>query len=252
MREAHLSNALRITDVNDFLAPAAECILPLNGGALPEKVENAIAKLPAEPAGSVLTPIIPSQSVDVGATRAKVTVSDCLACSGCVTSAETILLSSESVDAFKKITIAEEAAKRFLIVGLSQQSVASIADHVGMPLEKTARKIAGFLKTHCRFDAIVDLSFTRQLALLEAAEEFLERYKSGKQLTITSACPGWVTYAEKTQGPEVLDSISRVRSPQGIFGALADKVRGPNDGRPLWVSSIMPCHDKKIEASRPT
>lgn len=247
MGGAQLSNALRITDVNDFLAPSTACVLPLGGGALPENADqNAVAKLPAEPAGSVLTPIIPTASV--GQARAKVTVSDCLACSGCVTSAETVLLSTESVDAFKKCV---QDGGRFMVVGLSQQAVASIAVHYGMSLEDTARRLAGFLRTKCNFDAVVDLSFPRYLAHLEAAEEFLERYRAGKKLTVTSACPGWVTYAEKTQGSDILDCISTVRSPQGIFGAIAQRLRPEKDKRPVWVSSIMPCHDKKIEASRP-
>jgi iron only hydrogenase large subunit-like protein len=31
---------------------------------------------------------------------------------------------------------------------------------------------------------------------------------------LASACPGWVCYAEKTQGPAVLPHISHTKSPQ--------------------------------------
>lgn len=250
-----LSNALRITDLNDFLSPSTSCILPLGGGALPEKtVDTALAKPALEPAGSVLAPIVPVQPfTNTTPAKAKVTVSDCLACSGCVTSAETVLLSTESVEELKRVMIEDTPGRalKYTVAALSQQAVASIAVHYGMQLATTARKLSTFLRLHVGFDAVVDLSFARHFALLEAAEEFVQRYKEGKELTIASACPGWVTYAEKTQGKEVLDCISAVRSPQGMLGFLAKTLRPTGDTRPIWSCAIMPCHDKKLEANRP-
>lgn len=248
---ARLSGALLVADVNDFLTPSNACVLPLGGGAL------ASAPLPAPPvaapAGSVLAPIVPAGKSDGTATRATVTLSDCLACSGCVTSAETVLLSSESVDKLRRVVINAKPEHRsavYAVVALSQQAVASIAVAEGMPLGVCARKLATFLRVELGFDAVVDLAFARHLALVEAAHEFIERYRSGAGVVVSSACPGWVTYAEKTQGDGVLASVSRVRSPQAVAGALVKKLLAPGDERRVWFSCIMQCHDKKIEASR--
>lgn len=252
-QNSQLSNALRITDINDFLSPSAACVLPLGGGALPETNEKPVVKFKKEPAGSVLAPIVPTNSTVSGNARAKVTVSDCLSCSGCVTSADTVLLSTESIDSLKSFMRNRDAKHSdfFAIAGLSQQAVASIAVHNGLSLTSTARKLTTFLKEQIGFDVVIDLSFPRHIALLEAKEEFLKRYREGKKLTITSACPGWVTYAEKTQGGSILEYISKVRSPQGVFGAVAEHLRPAKDHRPVWVSTIMMCHDKKLEANRP-
>lgn len=238
-----LTDALRITNVNDFLTPSATCVLPLGGGATPASPSPA-------PAGSVLAPIIPSREPEAGGPKATITVSDCLACSGCVTSAETVLLSSASVDAFRAF-IARPPEQRFAVVGLGQQSVAALAAHFGLRLAQTARRIATFLHREAQVDAVVDVAFPRHLALLEASAEFLERIRAGKTLTITSDCPGWVTYAEKTQDAKVLDSISSVRSPQAILGAIAGRLRPSGDTRPVWLASVAQCHEKKLEASRP-
>ncbi|KAI0564474.1 Iron hydrogenase large subunit [Gracilaria domingensis] len=251
---AQISNVLRITDVNDFLAPSTACVLPLEGGAQPSSNGKAdVIKIGNEPAGSVLTPIIPTQTPISGVAKAKVTISDCLACSGCVTSAETVLLSNASLETFRSfVQLRDESQlKSFSVVALSQQSVASVAVHFGLQLTETARKLTTFLKQVLCVDVVLDLSLPRHLSLIEASKEFIERFRSGKQLTITSSCPGWVTYAEKTQGNVVLDCVSSVRSPQGMLASLAPYLRPPGEERITWVCAIMPCHDKKLEASRP-
>lgn len=240
-----LSSALRITNVNDFLAPANACVLPIGGGALPS------------PAGSVLSPIIPSETSEATTTQLKatVTVSDCLACSGCVTSAETVLLSTENTDVLRNFVqqrnkTNNSANTHFAIAALSQQSVASIAVHFNLSLATTAKRISWFFKHVLQFDAVFDNSLAVQVSLLESATEFIKRRHQGKKLTTTSACPGWLTYAEKTQDSVVLDAISSVRSAQGIVGAVAISLMSPDDERPTWVLSVAQCHDKKLEAIR--
>lgn len=240
-----LSSAIRITNVNDFLTPANACVLPIGGGAQPA------------PAGSVLSPIIPSHTSSSAATplKATVTVSDCLACSGCVTSAETVLLSTENIDVLRDFVRRRSKSERlynthFAIAALSQQSVASIAAHFNLSLTATAKRISSFFKHILRFDAVFDNSIAVQISLLESATEFIQRWRQGKKLTITSACPGWLTYAEKTQESVVLDAISSVRSAQGIVGAIANYLPYSYDKRPTWVLSVAQCHDKKLEAIR--
>ena len=70
---------------------------------------------------------------------------------------------------------------------------------------------------------------------------------------LASACPGWVCYAEKTQAAGLLPHISSAKSPQAIMGAIVKRrlaaLRGWEPGR-LYHCSVMPCYDKKLEASR--
>jgi iron only hydrogenase large subunit-like protein len=69
---------------------------------------------------------------------------------------------------------------------------------------------------------------------------------------LTSSCPGWVCYAEKTH-PYVLTHLSRVKSPQALMGTLLKTTLSRTLGIPpdrIWHLAIMPCFDKKLEASR--
>jgi iron only hydrogenase large subunit-like protein len=61
-----------------------------------------------------------------------------------------------------------------------------------------------------------------------------------------SSCPGWICYAEKTH-PQCLPYISTTKSPQQILGTLMKEVLGMKD---VFIVSVQPCFDKKLEASR--
>ncbi|EGN99768.1 hypothetical protein SERLA73DRAFT_179963 [Serpula lacrymans var. lacrymans S7.3] len=69
---------------------------------------------------------------------------------------------------------------------------------------------------------------------------------------LASACPGWICYAEKAHS-EMLPFIARTKSPQQIMGTLVKSWIGNQWGkRPdeIYHVSVMPCYDKKLEASR--
>lgn len=266
-RGGRLSSALQVADVNDFLTPATACVLPLGGGA--------VASLDTAPPGSVLAPIIPTATAASTGVRnvqhtAKVTLSDCLSCSGCVTSAETVLLSSANLDTAREVLLSARSStvrqELYVVVALSQQAVASVAVQIGLSLDEAACVLASFLKDSLHVDCVMDLAFARQFALHESAVEFIDRHQSGEKVVVASACPGWITYAEKTQGQDVLDTISLVRSPQAIAGALVPRLLAEelskHEGsctqdsvasarKRTWLMSVMPCHDKKLESSRP-
>jgi iron only hydrogenase large subunit-like protein len=78
--------------------------------------------------------------------------------------------------------------------------------------------------------------------------EFLERFRNHRQHLplLTSECPGWICYAEKTQGEYIIPYISRVKSPQQILGSLVKRNKSQN----IYHLSVQPCYDKKLEASR--
>ncbi|KAJ3118202.1 hypothetical protein HDU96_003242 [Phlyctochytrium bullatum] len=69
---------------------------------------------------------------------------------------------------------------------------------------------------------------------------------------LASACPGWICYAEKTH-PDLLPFISVVKSPQQVMGYLAKSYLAEQLGltpADIYHVTIMPCYDKKLEASR--
>lgn len=103
---------------------------------------------------------------------------------------------------------------------------------------------------------------------------------------LTSHCPGWVCYAEKTQ-PQAIPYLSTVKSPQQIVGSVIKSIlttdapemedmiefldrldlqnisldnesthpkavisSNGKKKQSVYVVSIQPCYDKKLEASR--
>ena len=105
------------------------------------------------------------------------------------------------------------------------------------------------------FTWVVDTNTAREACLLLGAEEVLrggvENGGAVKPI-LSSSCPGWVCYAEKTH-PHVLPHMSRVKSPQALMGTLLkttlSRRLGISPSR-IWHLAVMPCFDKKLEASR--
>jgi iron only hydrogenase large subunit-like protein len=118
------------------------------------------------------------------------------------------------------------------------------------------------------FTWIVDTNAMREASLVLGVDEVMESISSidtqsnakddvssttiPKRPILSSACPGWICYAEKTH-PHVLPHLSRLKSPQALTGTLLKTVLSHQFNiRPdqIWHVSIMPCFDKKLEASR--
>ncbi|CAL5205649.1 unnamed protein product [Lathyrus oleraceus] len=234
------SPALRIGDLNDFIAPSQACIVSLKGVKKPSKVEVSIAdrQVKSEPV--------------------KISLKDCLACSGCVTSAETVMLEKQGLDEF----LSNINQGKAVIVSLSPQSRASIAAHFGISPVQAFKKLTRFFKS-LGVRAIFDTSCSRDLTLVESCVEFITRYRQNQLLDdersksslpmIASACPGWICYAEKQLGSFVLPYISSVKSPQQTIGTIIKRyVCEDMKLRPeeVYHVTVMPCYDKKLEASR--
>jgi len=69
---------------------------------------------------------------------------------------------------------------------------------------------------------------------------------------LASECPGWVCYAGKTT-PQALPYLSTAKSPQQVLGTLVKAVLAPREGLKegeVCLVGVMPCYDKKLEASR--
>jgi len=64
---------------------------------------------------------------------------------------------------------------------------------------------------------------------------------------LSSSCPGFICYVEKTV-PHILPHLTTVKSPMAIAGSFLKHTSLFNEE--VYHVAIMPCHDKKLEASR--
>ncbi|RCW89146.1 NAD(P)-dependent iron-only hydrogenase catalytic subunit [Halanaerobium sp. DL-01] len=104
------------------------------------------------------------------------------------------------------------------------------------------------------FDRVFDTNFTADLTIMEEGTELIKRIKDGGKLPLFTSCsPGWIKFIEHYY-PEYLDNLSSCKSPQQMFGAVANSYYAEKENinpENLVVVSIMPCTAKKYEAQRP-
>ncbi|XP_027048191.1 probable cytosolic Fe-S cluster assembly factor v1g210509 [Pocillopora damicornis] len=254
------SGALQLTDLDDFITPSQECIKPVKV----EKKPGHLAKIKIEDDGSYIQ--LSEGGEKTKLQRAQITLNDCLACSGCITSAESVLITQQSQEELYKIIennqkLAKEGkpdGQKLIVVSVSPQSRASVAAKFRLNITETAKKLTAFLK-NLGVHHVFDTTFSRDFSLTESQQEFVQRLKaqqSGEKESLpmlASACPGWVCYAEKTHGSYILPFISTTKSPQQIMGSLIKDHYGKSMGKKpddIYHVTIMPCYDKKLEASR--
>eukprot|EP00090_Calanus_glacialis_P014532 TRINITY_DN23338_c0_g1_i1.p1 TRINITY_DN23338_c0_g1~~TRINITY_DN23338_c0_g1_i1.p1 ORF type:complete len:481 (+),score=158.99 TRINITY_DN23338_c0_g1_i1:35-1477(+) len=255
------SGILQLTDLDDFITPSQECIKPVE---VKKKVTTSKgAKIKIEADGSYFEE---TATGPVKLEKAAITLADCLACSGCITSAETVLIEQQSADQIYRIFQEKtEAIKEgrtdapFIVFSLGLQPLLSLSQKASLSVQDTAEKLTGFLK-ELGADLVMDTKLAEDWSILEQQRELLERYrgrvegaKPGKQTVLSSSCPGWVCYAEKTHGSWVLPHISQVKSGQQIMGSVVKQFLPPKlgvDQSRVYHVTVMPCFDKKLEASR--
>ncbi|XP_077491153.1 cytosolic Fe-S cluster assembly factor narfl isoform X2 [Amblyomma americanum] len=249
------SGVLRITDLNDFIGPSQECIKPVTV----EKRPGKLGSIKIVEDGSYV------QVDELGQTskleKAQITLTDCLACSGCVTSAETVLITEQSSEQLYTVLADNarlpEEKRKLVVVTVAPQVPASFAGKYGVSYEQALARLSGFFNA-LGAHYVLDATFGREFALVETLRDFLERWarRSSDPAALpllASSCPGFVCYAEKTHGDVLLPHISRARSPQQVMGSLVKKFLAGKLGKKpdqIYHVSVMPCYDKKLEASR--
>jgi len=103
------------------------------------------------------------------------------------------------------------------------------------------------------FDAVFDTDLGADLTIVEEANEFLHRMKSGPLPMLTSCSPGWINFLEKFY-PELIPNASTCRSPMTMTSALVKTFYAQTTGRKpedIFCVAVMPCVAKKYEAHRP-
>lgn len=279
------SSALQLTSLDDFITPSQACVNPAvlerASAAAPVDVSAAVASTGNAGSSSIGRDFKPSATAAVSnhagshLQAAKISLNDCLACSGCVTTAETVLVTSQSVD--ELLSMVANKGDRCLVVSISPQSRASLATKFGISMASCQKRLTTFFKS-IGASAVLDTAWSRDICLLELRSEFCQRFRSVQSSVaaaaaaaarkntlplLASSCPGWICYAEKSHGEYILPYISTVKSPQQVLGALVKRCRWgghvPNTGAGIDAATvgrilhvcIMPCFDKKLEAARP-
>lgn len=275
-----MSAILSADDLNDFISPGVACIKPIETlptAPPPQSAEFEVILDGQQPA-TAANPNAPAQ----------ISLTDCLACSGCVTSAEAVLVSLQShaevlatLDAAPALgVVGPDANGKFSVEGLENENsklfVASVSPQTRANLAAACgAKVSGRDAAHMLdnllqgpggiakggkwnngFTWVVDTNVAREATLVLGADEVLAAGQAGvatpSKPILASSCPGWVCYAEKTH-PHVLPHLSKVKSPQALMGTMLkttlSRVLGISPAR-IWHLAVMPCFDKKLEASR--
>lgn len=164
----------------------------------------------------------------------KLTLSDCLACSGCITSEEERLLEQSD---YRRL-IEDNSKQHFMISPYSKVKIyCALYEEQRLSYRDFEKSLAGFLKASCGAIDVVDTSYYQRAVLEMVADEFF----GSSAPMITSDCPGTVAYIERS-GQHLLGNLCRVLTPQQLC-ARALRKRGR-------VTSIVPCYDKKMENGR--
>lgn len=200
------SGVIKLADLDDFLTPAQNC-----------SVTSKLIKTTAQQTASV-------------------SLSDCLACSGCVTSAETVLMQQQSTEEF----LANLLTRR-TVVSISQQSILSLARHYGLEANDCFNRLSFTLKSW-GVDRVYDMTRARDVVLTGAVEEFERRLETGQLPVLCSECPGWTCFVEKKADSAVIPLLSHLKTPMQAQRELL----GLEDE---YHVCIMPCFDKKLEAA---
>lgn len=184
-------------------------------------------------------------------------VSDCLACGGCLSAGERVLMAQQNPKQLMDVLRPPEGERRVreVVASVSPESLAWLAARYGMDTAETARRLTGFLHG-LGVHRVLDVSVARDVALAECQREFVQRFRHepARLPLLTSSCPGWVRFVERLHGEAVAPYLSRVRSAQQVMGALLKERFAQRQGvgpEELFHVTVMPCYDRKLEATRP-
>lgn len=180
---------------------------------------------------------------------------NCSVCGQCITHCPVGALRER--DDIGKVLAALNDPETITLVQVAPSVRTAWGEELNMtPAVATEKRLAATLR-HMGFDYVFDTNFAADLTILEEANEFVEKLKTGdiSQFPMfTSCCPGWVRFA-KTQYPEMVSNLSSAKSPQQMFGAMAKSYfaqKAGIDPKKIFSVSIMPCTAKKAECDIPT
>ena len=307
-----------ISNVDDYLAPSQACVNPLFSDSVNHnKSETAAATTDTtsdttsdtttdtttDTTSGVVTMTLPRRKLGQRGKRplipipiktepAKVSLADCLACSGCITTAETVLVEQHSLATLYTLLLAnntnntnnhstdgtqqpQQQKQQQICMTLSPASLADLFRHCQIDTQhilRTKRQLVTFLSNTCQATMVMDGQVPLQWSLQEASREFVHTYhtnhapqtKSDKPTPsihapiepnhpwplLSATCPALVCLVE-TSHAKAVPHLASTKSPMTMAGAFFKHIYHADTSRPpICHIAIMPCHDKKLEASR--
>ncbi|SOV77486.1 cytosolic Fe-S cluster assembly factor NAR1, putative [Plasmodium reichenowi] len=164
------SNLIKLENLNDYNNEAEKCIKPFlykNSSIDDEENDNFIQ---VERPNLINIKKIKKKNYN-RKERGEISLTDCLACSGCVTNEETTFLKSQNcieiINTVKK--------KKINIISLSLQSVTALSVYYKLPISTIQKKLCFFFKS-LNFHYVYDSSLGELITLNEAKKEFLEYF----------------------------------------------------------------------------
>jgi hypothetical protein len=150
---------------------------------------------------------------------------------------------------------AHKAAGGTVVLSTTSQTITALSISLALPQLECLAKLKTFFHS-VGVDYVLDTVTARHVTNAETAQEFMQRVSpEGGGCTnglLSSTCPGWVCYVEKSQ-PCALPYLSSVRSPQQVQGVIVKTILARALGVPssrVFHCTLMPCFDKKLEAMR--
>ena len=227
---------VKLIDINDYITPNQSCIK-----SLAETVKGK-----------------------KGEAVKKITLDDCLSCTGCITSSESLLVNKISLENhYNQINEKYKDDNCFKIGIMSYQSLESFLIFYKQ-IKKIENKnmnyyneITNIIAEILNIDFILPLNDLILYTLNLSFKEFIDR--KNKLLEggiICTDCPGWVCYAEKKIGKISFEHMSNIKSPHEIASIIIKILfekylknidKNYSSDKNLYLCTIMPCFDKKIE-----
>lgn len=93
---SRFSGALQITNLDDFITPSQECIKPIE---IQSNKSKTGAKIKIQSDNLTFNEISQPDKLQ----KVEITLADCLACSGCITSAESVLVTQQSQEELLRV-----------------------------------------------------------------------------------------------------------------------------------------------------
>ncbi len=173
----------------------------------------------------------------------------CIKCGQCIMVCPTGALAEKS--AMQAVLDALSNPLLFPVIQFSPTVPASIGEDFNIKASKDILNLLRAALKKMGFRQVFDTSMAADLAIMEEAAEFVERFgKHDRIPLLTSCCPSWVRYVEAVK-PQLLPNLSTTASPQQMMGRLIKNYIASSAGQrveKVFVVSVMPCTAKKYEA----
>ncbi len=175
----------------------------------------------------------------------------CVSCGQCIAVCPTGALYEK--DATADVFAALNDPSKHVVVQTAPAVRAALGEAFDLPIGTNVQgKMVAALR-RLGFDKVFDTDFSADLTIMEEANEFIERVKTGGKLPLITSCsPGWVKFCEHYY-PDFIDNLSSCKSPQQMFGAIVKTYYAEKNGidpKDIYVVSVMPCTAKKFEKGR--